>query len=116
MQALEKEGFLSWSKREFRQFVAAYAAYGDEHIEKIAGEIGTKSVAEVEAYCAVFNDRCSLLSDYATIKQRFDRGRKERHEVAEKEMLIGEKSCAGLCGFLCLSHLACFVVHLAALI
>ena len=56
-QELLDEGFASWGKRDFLNFVRANADHGWQAIAEIAAEMDGKSVAEVRRYAAVFWER-----------------------------------------------------------
>eukprot|EP01047_Picozoa_sp_COSAG01_P040521 COSAG01_NODE_3417_length_6121_cov_33.897376_3_plen_998_part_00 len=56
-QELLDEGFASWGKRDFLNFVRANADHGWQAIAEIAAEMDGKSVTEVRRYAAVFWER-----------------------------------------------------------
>lgn len=68
------QGFLSWSKRDFNQFIKANEKYGRDDIENIAKEVEGKTPDEVMEYSAVFWERCSELQDCDRILAQIERG------------------------------------------
>lgn len=77
--SLEKEtlltqGFTSWTKRDFNQFVKANEKYGRDDIENIAKEVEGKTPEEVMEYSAVFWERCHELQDIDRIMAQIERG------------------------------------------
>nr|CAD7445550.1 unnamed protein product [Timema bartmani] len=78
-EMLEKErlltqGFTTWSKRDFNQFIKANEKYGRDDIENIAKEVEGKTPEEVMEYSTVFWERCSELQDIDRIMAQIDRG------------------------------------------
>jgi len=68
------QGFTSWTKRDFNQFVKANEKYGRDDIESIAKEVDGKMPEEVIEYSAVFWERCHELQDIDRIMAQIERG------------------------------------------
>ncbi|XP_014676572.1 PREDICTED: SWI/SNF-related matrix-associated actin-dependent regulator of chromatin subfamily A member 5-like [Priapulus caudatus] len=73
-ESLLNEGFTSWSKRDFNQFIKANEKYGRDDMENIAKEVEGKTPDEVMEYAAVFWDRCNELTDIERIMAQIERG------------------------------------------
>lgn len=54
------QGFTSWNKRDFNQFIKANEKYGRDNLEQIVKDVEGKTPQEVMQYANVFWDRCVL--------------------------------------------------------
>ncbi|KAK1787712.1 hypothetical protein P4O66_015934 [Electrophorus voltai] len=68
------QGFTSWNKRDFNQFIKANEKYGRDDIDSIAREVEGKTPEEVIEYSAVFWERCNELQDVERIMAQVERG------------------------------------------
>uniref|UniRef100_A0A4W4ESC6 SWI/SNF related, matrix associated, actin dependent regulator of chromatin, subfamily a, member 1 n=1 Tax=Electrophorus electricus TaxID=8005 RepID=A0A4W4ESC6_ELEEL len=68
------QGFTSWNKRDFNQFIKANEKYGRDDIDSIAREVEGKTPEEVMEYSAVFWERCNELQDVERIMAQVERG------------------------------------------
>ncbi|UYV62642.1 SMARCA5 [Cordylochernes scorpioides] len=68
------EGFTTWTRRDFNQFIKANEKYGRDDIESIAREVEGKTPEEVMEYSAVFWERCHELQDIERIMAQIERG------------------------------------------
>ncbi len=68
------QGFTTWTKRDFNQFIKANEKYGRDDIENIAKEVEGKTPEEVMEYSAVFWERCHELQDIDRIMAQIERG------------------------------------------
>ncbi|KAJ7995914.1 hypothetical protein DPEC_G00231650 [Dallia pectoralis] len=73
-EKLLTQGFTSWNKRDFNQFIKANEKYGRDDIDNIAREVEGKSPEEVMEYSAVFWERCNELQDIEKIMAQIERG------------------------------------------
>ncbi|WIA10295.1 hypothetical protein OEZ86_000436 [Tetradesmus obliquus] len=73
-QALMREGFSSWSRRDFLAFVRAAEKFGRTELDKIAGEVEGKAKEEVVAYSQVFWARYQELPDWEKVLKNIERG------------------------------------------
>uniref|UniRef100_A0A6Q2XNK6 SWI/SNF related, matrix associated, actin dependent regulator of chromatin, subfamily a, member 1 n=1 Tax=Esox lucius TaxID=8010 RepID=A0A6Q2XNK6_ESOLU len=73
-EKLLTQGFTSWNKRDFNQFIKANEKYGRDDIDNIAREVEGKSPEEVIEYSAVFWERCNELQDIEKIMAQIERG------------------------------------------
>lgn len=84
---LAQEGFSSWSRRDFTNFVHLCAKYGRNDFESIASEFeGTKTAKDIQAYSAVFWKRYTEIDGYdryiAQIESGEERIKKSQHQQA----------------------------------
>ena len=68
------KGFLTWTKRDFNQFIKANEKFGRDDIENIAKEVEGKTPEEVMGYSGVFWERCAELQDCDKILAQIERG------------------------------------------
>ncbi|KAI4872532.1 hypothetical protein NFI96_016760, partial [Prochilodus magdalenae] len=73
-EKLLTQGFTSWNKRDFNQFIKANEKYGRDDIDSIAREVEGKTPEEVMEYSAVFWERCNELQDIEKIMAQIERG------------------------------------------
>lgn len=73
-ESLLTQGFTTWSKRDFNQFIKANEKYGRDDIENIAKEVEGKTPEEVMEYSSVFWERCHELQDIERIMAQIERG------------------------------------------
>ncbi|XP_053086546.1 probable global transcription activator SNF2L1 isoform X2 [Pangasianodon hypophthalmus] len=73
-ERLLTQGFTSWNKRDFNQFIKANEKYGRDDIDSIAREVEGKTPEEVIEYSAVFWERCNELQDIEKIMAQIERG------------------------------------------
>ncbi|CAI5467210.1 unnamed protein product [Closterium sp. Yama58-4] len=60
---LLNQGFKSWTRKDFNQFLRLCEKYGRADVASIAAEMEGKTEAEVREYAAVFWERCTELND-----------------------------------------------------
>ena len=77
-EELLQQGFGSWSKRDFQQFVKANERWGRNELDRICEEVEGKTPEEVKAYAAVFWERCNELDNWPAIKGACARSRTVR--------------------------------------
>ncbi|CAN8300533.1 unnamed protein product [Cochlearia groenlandica] len=90
-EQLAEEGFSTWSKRDFNNFIKACEKYGRNDISSIASEMEDKTEEEVERYAQVFKERYKELNDYDRIIKIIERG---EHRISRKDEImkaIGKK-------------------------
>ncbi|CAB1316264.1 unnamed protein product [Coregonus sp. 'balchen'] len=73
-EKLLTQGFTSWNKRDFNQFIKANEKYGRDDIDNIAREVEGKNPEEVIEYSAIFWERCNELQDIEKIMAQIERG------------------------------------------
>merc|ERR1711976_429032 len=58
------EGFTSWTRADFENFIACNAAYGRSNVHLIATTVAGKKEDEVQRYYDVFWERYEEIDDY----------------------------------------------------
>jgi len=71
---LLKEGFSTWNKKDFNQFIRLNEKYGRDDIDNISKEIEGKTKEEVFEYSKVFWERSNELQDCDRIMAQIDKG------------------------------------------
>merc|ERR1711981_738641 len=85
---LLKEGFSTWSKRDFNQFIRLNEKYGREDVENISREVEGKTPEEVIEYSKAFWERCGELQDSERIMSQIEKGeaRIQRRALIKKAL------------------------------
>lgn len=82
--AMAEDGFGSWNRRDFQQFVNGCAKFGRNEFELIATEVDSKTPEEIKEYSKVFWKRYTEIADYPkhikTIEQGEEKVRKMNHQ------------------------------------
>jgi len=85
---LLQQGFTSWNKRDFNQFIKSCEKYGRDDLNNICKEVEGKSPAEVREYAAVFWERCNELTDIERVMAQIERGEaKIQRRISIKEAM-----------------------------
>ncbi|KAG8723887.1 hypothetical protein FRC09_001355 [Ceratobasidium sp. 395] len=99
-ETLQEEGFGSWTKRDFQQFVrgverqAVTKFMASSDWDGIASEIDGKTAKEVRKYAQVFWSRYTELPDAERIMQRFEDADNKREKQNVTENLLRRKVAA----------------------
>jgi SWI/SNF-related matrix-associated actin-dependent regulator of chromatin subfamily A member 5 len=88
---LLSEGFGNWSKKDLMSFIRGCEKYGRNSYEKIATEIRTKTIQEVEQYSAIFWKRVRELENGARFIERVTKGEAEIKKSHQYEEIISTK-------------------------
>ncbi|KZV70252.1 hypothetical protein PENSPDRAFT_743561 [Peniophora sp. CONT] len=89
---LTAQGFESWSRRDFQQFVKALEAHGwTDDYDLIASEIQDKTTDDVRAYYPVFKKKWKTLAEHPRIAQRIAEGEAKRNKRSNLESLLSRK-------------------------
>jgi len=84
-EKLLEQGFSSWSRRDFNAFVKGCEKYGRDNMEKIAGEIESKSLNEVRQYSTIFWEKYKDLNDWERIIKNIEKG---EGKIKRKEDIV----------------------------
>ncbi|TFY81497.1 hypothetical protein EWM64_g2517 [Hericium alpestre] len=91
-EALIKQGFEDWSRRDFQQFIRALETYGwTDDFDLLATEIQDKTGDDVAKYYPVFKKKWKELSEYPRIQQRIKEGEQKRNKRSNLETLLAKK-------------------------
>ncbi|KAE8988474.1 SWI/SNF-related matrix-associated actin-dependent regulator of chromatin subfamily A member 5 [Phytophthora fragariae] len=91
LEALEKEGFGDWTRRDLKQFINSCERYGRADKTRVCDEVSVvlgKDPAQVERYYDTFWSRYTELKDHAKYIEKIERGEKrlERNEVVKQAL------------------------------
>jgi SWI/SNF-related matrix-associated actin-dependent regulator of chromatin subfamily A member 5 len=86
---LLQKGFGNWNKRDFGLFIKACEKYGRDALEQIAGDIDTKTLAEVKEYSKVFWKKYKEVPDWERIVSNIEKG--EQRIQRREEMITALK-------------------------
>jgi len=82
------QGFTSWNKRDFNQFIKACEKYGRDDLTSICKDVEGKNPAEVREYASVFWERCNELTDIDKVMAQIERGEaKIQRRISIKEAM-----------------------------
>ncbi|CCM03819.1 uncharacterized protein FIBRA_05968 [Fibroporia radiculosa] len=91
-EELIAQGFETWSRRDFQQFVRALETYGwTDDYELLASEIQDKNADDVADYYPVFRKKWKELAEYPRIKARIEEGEAKRNKRSNLEALLSKK-------------------------
>ncbi|CAG9329863.1 unnamed protein product [Blepharisma stoltei] len=90
-KALLRNGFLNWTKKDFNNFILACEIYGKDEFDKIAEEIGTKSIREVVKYSKHFWRKYKNLPNGEEFVERINQGELDRERLAEIDVILKAK-------------------------
>lgn len=103
-EALLKQGFGTWTKKDFNAFVKASEKYGREDLANISTEIDGKTAEEVEAFAKTFWERYEELAgillvllavliilDWEKLIQNIERGESKIRKQGEIQEMINTK-------------------------
>jgi hypothetical protein len=88
---LESEGFSSWNRRNFQNYIAACTNFGKENIGEIARAVDGQSEAAVRKYHTVFWKRCKELKDYVRLIKQIERGAERRAKLESMNDVFAAK-------------------------
>eukprot|EP00042_Codosiga_hollandica_P043781 m.421015 g.421015 ORF g.421015 m.421015 type:complete len:1024 (+) comp56643_c0_seq2:174-3245(+) len=90
---LLKQGFSTWNRRDFSQFIKACEKHGRHALAQISTEVESKSPAEVKEYARVFWERCAEISNHEALVAQIEKGEqkiKRRVEIqAALDLKVG---------------------------
>jgi SWI/SNF-related matrix-associated actin-dependent regulator of chromatin subfamily A member 5 len=90
-ERLLEEGFSSWSRKDFSNFLRACEKCGRGNVKAIAAEMEGKTEEEVERYAESFKRRYKELNDYDRIIKNIERGEARISRKDEIMKAIGKK-------------------------
>jgi len=73
-EALLKEGFPEWGKKDFLNFIKGCETYGRANIEKVASKVEGLTVEEVKRYADVFFAKYKEVNDWEKYMKRIEKG------------------------------------------
>ncbi|KAI4169959.1 MAG: hypothetical protein LQ343_005341 [Gyalolechia ehrenbergii] len=83
-ETLSEQGFATWNRRDFQQFINGSAKHGRHNYSGIAEEVDGKNEKEIKEYAGKFWQKYKSIADYpkyiATIEAGEDKARKLNHQ------------------------------------
>ncbi len=92
-EELAVQGFATWSRRDFQNFVKACERHGRTAYAAIAADIpeGSKSEEDIKLYAKTFWERVDELADHERIVQRIEEGEAKITKLSLTENLLRKK-------------------------
>ncbi|KAI9104856.1 SNF2 family N-terminal domain-containing protein [Phlyctochytrium arcticum] len=89
--ALLKQGFGEWSRRDFMMFCKACEKFGRHNLSAIARELDSKTTEEVKDFANTFWKRFKELSDWERIIGNIDKGESKLRKIQEVQDHLSRK-------------------------
>ncbi|KAJ5322208.1 SNF2 family helicase/ATPase [Penicillium brevicompactum] len=88
---MSEEGFATWNRRDFQQFVNGSAKFGRTDYVGIATEVDSKEPDEIEEYAKVFWQRYSEIQDYTKYLKVIDQGEEKVRKIDHQRKMLRKK-------------------------
>ncbi|EAW24805.1 putative SNF2 family helicase/ATPase [Aspergillus fischeri NRRL 181] len=88
---MSEEGFATWNRRDFQQFINGSAKFGRTDYEGIATEVDSKDAAEVEEYAKVFWKRYTEIQDYPKYIRIIEQGEEKLRKMSHQRKMLRKK-------------------------
>ncbi|OQD74663.1 hypothetical protein PENDEC_c010G04723 [Penicillium decumbens] len=88
---MSEEGFSSWNRRDFQQFVNGSAKFGRTDYVGIATEVDSKTPEEVEEYANVFWQRYTEIQDYPRYLKVIEQGEEKLQMKNHQRKMLRKK-------------------------
>ena len=90
-EELSTQGFGSWSRRDFQQFVNASGKFGRTDYEGIASDIDSKTPQEIKTFAKVFWQRYTEIHDYTRYIKVIEDGEERTRRIEHQRKLLRKK-------------------------
>ncbi|KMU76769.1 chromodomain -containing protein-helicase-DNA-binding protein 4 [Coccidioides immitis RMSCC 3703] len=90
-ERLSEQGFATWNRRDFQQFVNGSAKFGRTDYEGIATEVDSKIPEEIKEYAKVFWKRYTELQDYPKYLRSIEQGEEKLRKMNHQRKLLRKK-------------------------
>ncbi|KAJ5638073.1 hypothetical protein N7490_007952 [Penicillium lividum] len=90
-ERLSEEGFSTWNRRDFQQFVNGSAKFGRTDYKGIATEVDSKEPDEVEEYAEVFWRRYTEIQDYSKYLKVIEQGEEKLRKMNHQRKMLRKK-------------------------
>lgn len=90
-EELAKEGFETWNRRDFQQFINGSSTYGRNNYEGIAIQCQNKNAAEVKQYARVFWQRYKEIADWQKHLKTIEDGEEKLKKVETQRKMLRKK-------------------------
>jgi SWI/SNF-related matrix-associated actin-dependent regulator of chromatin subfamily A member 5 len=88
---MSEEGFSTWNRRDFQQFVNGSAKFGRTDYKGIATEVDSKEPDEVEEYAEVFWRRYTEIQDYPKYLKVIEQGEEKVRKMNHQRKMLRKK-------------------------
>ncbi|RHZ68759.1 hypothetical protein CDV55_102775 [Aspergillus turcosus] len=88
---MSEEGFATWNRRDFQQFINGSAKFGRTDYEGIATEVDSKDADEVEEYAKVFWKRYTEIQDYPKYIRIIEQGEEKLRKMSHQRKMLRKK-------------------------
>ncbi|KAJ5929537.1 hypothetical protein N7454_006487 [Penicillium verhagenii] len=88
---MSEEGFSTWNRRDFQQFVNGSAKFGRTDYSGIATEVDSKEPDEVEEYAEVFWRRYTEIQDYPKYLKVIEQGEEKLRKMNHQRKMLRKK-------------------------
>lgn len=88
---MSEQGFSSWNRRDFQQFLNGAAKHGRHNYADIATEVDGKTDKEVREYAQVFWKRYEELADYPKYLAIIDAGEEKSRKINNQREMLSRK-------------------------
>ncbi|THC96370.1 hypothetical protein EYZ11_004141 [Aspergillus tanneri] len=88
---MSEDGFSTWNRRDFQQFVNGSAKFGRTDYVGIATEVDSKEPDEVEEYAEVFWKRYTEIQDYPKYLRVVEQGEEKLRKMSHQRMMLRKK-------------------------
>ncbi|RMJ23435.1 complex ATPase [Aspergillus sp. HF37] len=88
---MSEQGFSSWNRRDFQQFVNGSAKFGRKDYEGISTEVDSKDPAEVKEYAQIFWQRFTDIADHAKYIRVIEQGEEKLRKMNHQRKMLRKK-------------------------
>jgi SWI/SNF-related matrix-associated actin-dependent regulator of chromatin subfamily A member 5 len=89
--AMSEDGFGSWNRRDFQQFINGSARFGRQNYEGIATEVDSKEPHEVAEYAKVFWKRYTEIADWEKHIKAIEAGEEKLRKTNHQRKMLRKK-------------------------
>lgn len=90
-EELSEQGFETWNRRDFQQFINGSHLFGRWDYEGIATHCQNKTAADVKAYAKVFWQRYDEINDYAKHIKHIEDGEEKLSKIEHQRKMLRKK-------------------------
>lgn len=90
-EELGREGFETWNRRDFQQFVNGSHTYGRNNYEGIAQHCQNKNATEVKQYAKVFWQRYKEIADWPKFLKHIEDGEEKLKKIEHQRKTLRKK-------------------------
>ncbi|KAI9932809.1 hypothetical protein ASPWEDRAFT_123241 [Aspergillus wentii DTO 134E9] len=88
---MSEEGFSTWNRRDFQQFVNGSAKFGRTDYKGISTEVDSKEPDEVEEYADIFWKRYTEIQDYPKYIRVIEQGEEKLRKMNHQRKMLRKK-------------------------